>query len=49
MPMLDFVTAMKSDAESQIPMINLLSDRLDMIIQINDQRKVNQQAIETQS
>jgi hypothetical protein len=40
MPMLDFVKAMKSDAELQIQMISLLSDRLDMIIQINDQRQV---------
>ena len=41
MPMLDFANAMKSDAESQIQILSLLSDRLDMIIQINDQRKVN--------
>jgi hypothetical protein len=45
MPMLDFVQAMKSDAELQVQMINHLSNRLDMIIQINDERKVNKKEI----
>jgi hypothetical protein len=42
---LTLAKAMRADAESQIQMINLLSNRLDLIVQINDQRKVNNQSI----
>ena len=45
MPMLDFAQAMKSDAELQTQMLGLLSDRLDWLVHINDQRKVNNQTI----
>ena len=43
--MLDIAQAIKSDSERQIEMLGLLSDRLDWLIQINDQRKVNHQSI----
>ncbi len=49
LPMLDFANAMKSDAELQVGMLSLLSDRLDWLVNINDQRKVNHQAIESQN
>ncbi len=45
MPSLTLAKAMRADAESQIQMINLLANRLDLIVQINDQRKVNNQSI----
>ena len=45
MPMQDFENVMKSDAELQIHMLGLLSDRLDSIVKINDHRKVYRQTI----
>ncbi len=39
--MLDVENAMKLDAASQVDMLDLLGDRLDGIVRINDQRKVN--------
>ncbi len=38
--MLNLVQAMQLDAASQVKMLDLLCDRLDEIVQINDQRQV---------
>ena len=40
MSMIDFAKAMKLDAELQVGVLGLLSERLDLIVHINDQRKV---------
>ena len=49
LPMLDFANAMKSDAELQTGMLSMLTDRLDWLVNINDQRKVNHETIGSSS
>ena len=49
MSMIDFVKAMKLDAELQVDVLGLLSERLDLIVHINDQRKVYCKQMEVQS